>query len=450
MRIRHGVIALFFVLFSLSPAYALLSMELTQGVSGAVPIVVVPFAEQGGTSFVHVSEIINNDLAYSGRFNVYNQNALSMRPTQLADISFPYFRHLGTDNIVMGRVEALGNDQYQVSFQLLDAFKATNSTKKMQHAQTVADHEAVILNQKFRVSGKQLRQAAHHISDLIYGKILGMRGIFSTRLAYVVVKRFPQGSTRYTLEVADADGYNPRVMLTSTDPIMSPAWAPDGRRIAYVSFEKRRAAIYIQDVVNGHRQLVSELPGINGAPAWSPDGRKLALVLSKGVTPNIYVLDLGSHHLTQITRDDYINTEPAWAPNGKYMVFTSTRGGSPQIYQYHFSTHAITRMTYDGNYNARAGFTADGNRLVAIHKERDAFNIGLFDLDNGAMRLLTPSGTRDSSSPSVAPNGSMVLYDTVYRGRNMLAIVSTDGRVQLRLPARDGEAQDPAWSPFLS
>lgn len=447
MRIIYTIIIT--ILLSYSPAYALLSMELTQGVSGAVPIAIVPFAEEGAPA-QHVSEIVSNDLAHSGRFNVYDQAALSMRPTQVSEVSFPYFRRLGTDNIVMGSVRSLGHDQYQVSFQLVDAFKARNVEKEGKPANPAATQQAVVMHQTFRISGKQLRQTAHHISDLVYEKLLGVRGIFSTRLVYVVVKRFSNGTARYTLEVADADGYNPRTMLTSTDPIMSPAWAPDSRRIAYVSFEKRRSAIYIQNVVTGERQLVSELPGINGAPAWSPDGRQLALVLSKSISPNIYILDLISHRLTQLTNDHYINTEPAFAPNGKYMIFTSTRGGGPQVYQYHFATHAITRMTYDGNYNARASFTADGNRLVAIHREGDAFNIGLFNLDTGAMRLLTPAGTRDSSSPSVAPNGSMVLYDTVYQGRNMLAMVSTDGRVQLRLPARDGEAQDPAWSPFLS
>ncbi|HLF66738.1 MAG TPA: hypothetical protein VI522_03900, partial [Gammaproteobacteria bacterium] len=204
------------------------------------------------------------------------------------------------------------------------------------------------------------------------------------------------------------------------------------------------------DVATGKRQLVSRLPGINGAPAWSHDGKKLALVLSKGQSPNVYVLDLATHHLTQITNDYYINTEPAWSPDDRYLIFTSTRSGGPQIYQYTFASHSVMRLTYDGNYNARGTITMDGNRLVTIHKMGDAFNIALFDLGNGNMHMLTPPGTRDSSSPSVAPNGSMVLYDTVYQGRNILAMVSTDGRIQVRLPARDGEAQDPSWSPFLT
>jgi len=444
------VVVLFSVLIPVHSAFALLNLELTQGVSGAVPIAVVPFAEVGIPP-QHVAEIVNNDLQHSGRFRAYNQRALAMHPSQLDQVSFSYFQKLGTDNIVIGHVQALGGDRYQVSFQLLDAFKARATTDRQHQGQNLAQNkQAVVLSQQFVVSATQLRQVAHHISDLIYEKILGVRGVFSTRLAYVVVKCSPAGPARYTLEVADEDGYNPRLLLSSNDPIMSPSWAPNSKQIAYVSFENRRAAIYIQDVASGKRRLVSQLPGINGAPAWSPDGRKLALVLSKGEAPNIYVLDIGSRQLKAITHDYYINTEPAWSPDGRMLIFTSTRSGGPQIYQYNFQTQAVSRLTYDGNYNARGGITADGQRLVTIHKDGDAFSIALFDLNTGAMRMLTPAGTHDSSSPSVAPNGSMVLYDTVYQGRNMLAMVSTDGRVQLRLPARDGEAQDPAWSPFTS
>lgn len=426
---RYLKILLLCLLASIQPAYALLNLELTQGVSGAVPLVIAPFTVSGVASSQNPAEIVQNDLEHSGRFKIYSHSG---------DINAANMQHLGADNIVVGKVQGLGGDRYQVSFELIDAFKAKDQ------------HKGIVLQQQFTVSEKQLRQVAHHISDLIYERILGVRGIFSTRLVYIVVNKSTPGRPQYTLEVADEDGFNPRILLTSTDPIMSPTWSPSGRQVAYVSFENRRASIYMQDVATGSRTLVSRLPGINGAPAWSPDGTKMALVLSKGQSPNIYILDLNGHQLTQVTNDYYINTEPAWAPDGKYLIFTSTRSGGPQIYQYNFASRSISRLTYDGKYNARGGITTDGHRLVTIHKDSDAYNIALFDLGTGVMRLLTPSGTRDSSSPSVAPNGSMVLYDTVYHGRNMLAMVSTDGRVQLRLPARDGEAQDPAWSPFLS
>lgn len=434
--------ALFLCSFSLgitNYAHALLNLELTRGVSGAVPIAIVSFSEQGETPSQNVSDIISADLKMSGRFKVYGPNDLTTNnPSALPDVNFNYFRNLGTDDIVIGKVQQIGNGRYQVSFKLLDAYKGKENPA-----------ESVLLNNTFVVSNSQLRPLAHHISDLIYQHITGVRGIFSTRLAYVVVKRQENAPTKYVLEVADVDGYNPQPLLTSFDPIMSPAWAPNGHQIAYVSFERRHASIYVQDVTSGHRYLLSEFEGINGAPAWSPDGKKLAIVLSKDGTPNVYIMDLRSHQLTQVTKDWSINTEPAWSPDGKNIIFTSSRGGDAQIYQKNISTGAVARVTYDGNYNARASFAHDGNHLVVLNKESSIYNIGILDLNSGNFRVLTNSGS-DSDSPSIAPNSSMVLYGTYYNGRNVLGMVATDGSVQLRMPARDGDVQDPAWSPFLS
>lgn len=434
--------ALFIFLFSLCLAqvsFAMLSLELTRGVAGATPIAVVPFAVEGGKPSQDIGNIIGSDLQMSGRFKVYGRDKLSSTPSSLQDVKFGYFRSLGADNIVIGKVQEVGANRYQVSFQLLDAYKGKD-----------APQTAVLLNRKFTVSGSELRALSHHISDLIYEQITGVRGIFSTRLAYVVVQRSEAGPTHYVLEVSDIDGYEPKALLTSTDPIMSPAWSPNGKEIAYVSFERKHAAIFIQNVATGSRRLLSEFQGINGAPAWSPDGRKLAIVLSKDGTPNIYVMDLASHHLTQLTRDWSINTEPAWAPNGKSIIFTSNRSGGPQIYQKNLATGAVSRVTYDGNYNARASFTRDGNHIVVLNKDSSLFNIGILDLNNGTFRVLTTSSGTDNESPSIAPNSSMVLYGTLAAGRGVLGVVATDGSVQLRMPARNGEVQDPAWSPFLS
>jgi TolB protein len=419
-------------------AFAYLSMELTRGVSGAVPIAVVPFAISGQSPAMDVSAVITNDLQNSGRFKVFGAGKLTSLPSDLHDVQFNYFKSLGADSIVIGKIQNVGSDRYQVSFQLLDVFKGKDTPD-----------QSILLNRQFVVSSAELRPLAHHISDLIYEQITGIRGIFSTRLAYVVVQRNVGAPTRYILEVADQDGYNPKPLLNSLDPVMSPSWSKNGQHIAYVSFENRHAAIYIHDVATGARRLISEYPGINGAPAWSPDGRKLALVLSKSGSPNIYIMDIASRQLTQLTHDFYINTEPSFSPDGKSILFTSNRSGShPQIYQMDLASRSVTRLTYDGKYNARASYTSDGNHIVVLNQESGLYNIGILDLNSGIFKVLTNSGS-DNESPSIAPNGSMVLYGTLSRGRNVLGMVATDGSVQLILPARNGEVQDPAWSPFL-
>lgn len=439
------IFLILFLIFSATffhPAFALLSMELTQGMAGALPISVVPFVNQAEMP-QDVAGIIGHDLQNCGRFKVYSANALPSYPGDVHEVKFDFFRGLGVDNIVIGKVQAVGGGRYQVSFQLIDALRDKESAKA----------SAILLSQKFVVSASELRPLAHHISDLVYQKLTGIRGIFSTRIAYILVQRSDDSAvpTRYILEVSDQDGYNPRPLLTSTDPIMSPAWSPNGRQIAYVSFENQRSSIYIEDVASGTRRSVSQFDGINGAPAWSPDGKKLALVLSKSGSPNIYVMDLISKQLTQLTHDYYINTEPAWAPNGKTLIFTSNRSGGshPQVYQLNPATRAVSRLSYDGDYNARPAFSPDGNRVVMLHRSAGLFNVGLLDLDSGVLNVLTNSGS-NNESPSMAPNGSMILFGTEYQGRNVLSMISTDGRVQVRLPARNGEVQDPAWSPFLS
>lgn len=434
---------IFFIIFIISSlsvqnASALLNMELTQGFAGALPIAIVPFAIQGQVPPEDVSAIIANDLKNSGRFKVISGNRLTKFPSDAREVQFKYFHQLGSDNIVVGKIQQMGS-RYQVSVQLLDGIKASDGDPD----------RTIIFDRKFMSNSSDLRMLAHRISDTIYQQLTGVRGIFSTRLAYIVVQRNEKGRTKHILEVADQDGYNPRPLLVSNDPIMSPSWSPDGRKIAYVSFENKRASIYIEDVATGSRTLVSEFPGINGAPSFSPDGKKLALVLSKSGSPNIYTMDLRTRQLTQLTNDFYINTEPSWSPDGRSIIFTSNRGGSPQIYQLNIKTRVVSRVTYDGRYNARASYTPDGNHIVALNQEYGLFNIGILDLDSGVFRVLTNSGA-DNESPSTAPNGTMVLFGTLYKGKSVLGMVATDGSVQIRLPSRNGEVQDPAWSPFLS
>ena len=438
MRKFSALMLFFFTLIFSHSAWAVITMELTRGVAGAQPIAVAPFAESGGAASQDVSSIIHNDLQNSGRFKVFGRESIDTAPLSPQDVRFDVMRNLGADNIVIGQVRNLGGNRYEVSFQLIDTVRGNEQ----------GGRQAVLLNQSFQVDGGQLRPVAHHISDLIYQHILGVRGVFSTRLAYVLVQR-SSSPTHYILEVSDQDGYNPRPLLNSTDPIMSPSWSPNGKQIAYVSFENRRASIYVEDVASGSRRLVSQYKGINGAPAWSPDGSRLALVLSKDGSPNIYVLNLGGGGLTQMTRDWSINTEPTWSPNGRTIAFTSNRGGAPQVYQLDVSSHAVSRVSYDGDYNARPSYTADGSHMAMLHRENGIYNIGLLDLNSGSFHVLTNSGA-DNESPSVAPNGSMVLFGTINGGTNVLGMVSSDGKVQIRLPSRNGDVQDPSWSPFLS
>lgn len=417
--------------FFSSAAYPMLDIELTQGMDSAIPIAVMPFMGQEmiASNDNNVPQVVGKDLQNSGRFRLADVSNLLPNLNKGA-INYDYWRQQKVDNVVTGQVKSVGGGHYQVSFQLMSVFNKTT-----------------LLDRQYTVPESQLRALAHHISDLIYQQLTGDRGIFSTKIAYILVQRDAFHKARYSFEVSDFDGYKPRTLLVSDQPLMSPAWSQDGRKIAYVSFEGNRASIYVQDVATGQRQIVSKQPGINGAPAWSPDGRKMALVLSTTGYPKIYVLDLSSNSLTQITSDWYLDTEPNWSPDGKSLLFTSNRSGGPQIYRVYLDSKKIERVTYQGNYNARSSFTSDGKGIAVLHQDGDMFNVAYQDLETGKMTTLTKSGFDES--PSIAPNGKMVAYATNYNNRGVLAVVSVDGKVKLLLPAREGEVQEPAWSPFL-
>lgn len=400
-----------------------LDLELTQGINSALPIAINTFGFDSRSQ--ELTTIMQGDLRLSGQFKLIND------PSGDGQSSIAVWRQAGADNLVTGRVIKVGSNRYDVSFELLDA---------------VANGR-LLLKKNFQVSGNDIRPLAHHISDLIYEKLTGERGIFSTRIAYVLVQR-AGGRTRYSLEVADADGNGPQSLLVSSEPIMSPSWSPDGQQIAYVSFEKKKAQIFTVVVATGKRRLVTDFVGINGAPTWSVDGQQLAVVLSKGGNPKIYSVDLTSGNLKQLTFGEAIDTEPRFAPDGRSLLFTSGRGGSPQVYRLSLSDGSVTRVTYDGKYNARATYTPDQKRIVMLHKEEDSrFNIAVQDLDNSQVTPLTFS-TLDES-PSVSPNGRLILYATRHQDQGVLGIVSVDGRIRMRLPAREGDVQEPAWSPFL-
>jgi len=409
--------------------YAIVDLELTQGVAASIPLAVVPFA--GANVSVPgnqtITQVISNDLQNSGEFRVVNQPAAAAS----ANSDIAQWRAQGADYVVTGSITAVGDKGYSVAFQVRSAFNAASG---------------VLLQQTFTASTQTLRRLAHHISDEIYKKLIGSQGIFSTKIAYIIVQR-RNNTSQYKLEVADADGFGAQTLLSSSEPIMSPTWTPNGRELAYVSFEGHRAAIYMQNLATAQRRLVSAVPGINGAPAFSPDGTKLALVLSKSGNPNIYLLNLSNNQLQPITHDWSIDTEPSFSRDGSSILFTSNRDGGPQIYRYSIPTGTINRVTYTGDYNARASFAQNGQSIVVMHRDGGSFGIARMDLANGQLQTLVKSGMDES--PSLAPNGKMIIYATKFGGQGVLAQVSVDGRIKLRLPAREGSVQEPAWSPFL-
>lgn len=415
----YRIIALFFL--TVGHVFAL-DLELTQGINAALPIAINAFGSSPGAQ--ELTQIIEHDLTSSGQFKIVSGPQGPNAQSPIATL-----KQLGADSVVTGRVIQSGG-RYDISFNLHDA----------------AARGAVLLTKSYQISEPQLRALAHHISDEVYQKLTGERGIFSTRIAYISVQRSSRG-TRYSLEVADADGYNPRSLLVSSEPIMSPSWAPDGRSISYVSFEKKKAQIFTVSVETGQRRLITSFPGINGAPSWSPDGRQLAVVLSKSGAPKVYTVDLGSGAMKQVTFGDAIDTEPRFSPDGRSLLFTSGRGGSPQVYRLSLADGQVTRMTFEGNYNARASYTPDMKNIVMLHRDDRNFNIGLQSASGGPIANLTFSGLDES--PSVSPNSRLVLYATHYQDRGVLGIVSLDGRIRMRLPAKDGDVQEPAWSPYL-
>jgi TolB protein len=424
------LLALFLSLAWLHAALADLTIEITEGVEGALPIAVVPFGWQGpGSPPVDVAEVISADLHRSGRFKTLPRVDMLARPTSAEEIEFKDWRALDTENLVVGQIRPQGTGGYEIRFQLFDVYKGEQLT-----------------GYTIPTTAPNLRATAHRIADLIYEKLLGVPGAFATRVAYITSVRQADGKNRIDLKVADADGYNPETIVSSTEPLMSPAWSPDGRKIAYVSFEGGQSAIYVQGVYTGQRQKVTSFKGINGAPAWSPDGRKLAKTLSKDGNPDIFVFDLATRKLKPLTRHYAIDTEPAWSPDGRYLLFTSDRGGKPQIYRVSAFGGRAERVTFQNSYNARASYSPDGKLLTVVTREEGNYRIAVQDLDSGVMQVLS-QGNLDES-PSFAPNGSMIIYASKAGGRGVLAAVSVDGRVRQRLALQEGDVREPVWSPF--
>jgi tol-pal system beta propeller repeat protein TolB len=419
------------VLGSSPSAQAVLEIEITEGVEGALPIAIVPFGWQGGGAAppLDIASVVAGDLKSSGLFAPLPARNLRTHPHEGGEVNFQDWRALGVENLVVGRLRANAPDHYTVEFQLFDVYKG-----------------AELKGWGFPVAEKDLRRAAHYVSDIIYEILIGERGAFNTQIAYITSAQ-SAGEPTYSLWVAGADGHDQQLIQRSPRPLISPAWSPDGRQLAYVSFEADRLAIYVQEVVTDQRRQVAAFPGINSAPAWSPNGKQLALTLSKDGNPDIYILDLAKESTRRITNNPAIDTEPAWSPDGRSLVFTSDRGGRPQIYRLDLSGGEAQRITFEGSYNACPVYSPDGKRLAMVQGDQGAYRIAVLDLKTGLQRVLT-DGSLDES-PSFSPNGRMILYGSIDGNREVLNTVSIDGRFKQRLVGQEDEVRDPAWSPFL-
>jgi TolB protein len=380
-----------------APAWAELVVEITKGQADAIPIAIVPFSAPEAGSF-DVAQLVSDDLARSGRFKSTDRRDMIEQPHTGAAISFDDWRRLNNDYMVVGQVQTASPDHYNITFELYNVLTRQR-----------------LLGFQISANKPGLRLASHQVADMVFEKILGIRGAFATRIAYIsVIGALPHRD--YRLIVADADGENPHVVMESGEPLMSPAWSPDGQKLAYVSFENRLPSVYVQVLKTGERQRVSARAGVNQAPAWSPDGKKLALTL--------------------------------WSKDGQSLYFTSDRAGGPQIYRVGIeASDKPRRLTFQGSYNARPRLSPDESQLAFVTQEDGGYRIATMDLrGHGEAQVLT-KGHFDVS-PSFAPNGAEIIYASRDRGRGVLALVSADGRVQERLVSSEGELQEPAWAPF--
>jgi TolB protein len=419
-------------LLPLRGAQAQLEIEIISGNPSALPIAIVPFEWQDATPppITSVDQIISSDLYRSGLFDPMDVEDMAEKPLEEEQIRFGTWRLLKVDYIVIGKVRAPADGEgHELIYQLFDV-----------HTQEQ------LLSRITAVGPGDLRFGAHRVADAIYEALTGVPGAFSTRIAYVTATGLGNGS-RYELVVADADGYAPQSIVGSPEPLLSPAWSPDGRKLAYVSFEKGNSAIYMQDVSTGSRELISSGTGINGAPSFSPDGSKMALTLSRTGNPEIFVRDMATGRTDQVTQHWSIDTEAIWAPDGRYLYFTSDRGGRPQIYRVPPTGGTPQRVTLAGEYNARASVSPDGRKIAVAQGQGNEYRIAVWDIETERFTILTP-GKLDES-PSYAPNGSMILYATREGDRGVLSAVSADGSVRQRLILSEGDVREPAWSPVI-
>ncbi len=411
--------------FALLPfaARAQLTIEIVGGAGTAIPIAIVPFA--GESNFpLGISGVVGADLVRSGMFRLVNADGVVPRPSRAEDIDVGMWKGRGADAVVVGSMTPLADGRIEVRFALMDVVK-----RELLTAMT------------YSVTQAQFRATAHKIADVIFEKLTGIPGVFSTRIAYIT-----KAGARYQLLVADADGADPQTVVTSNEPLLSPRWAPDGNRLAYVSFEQKKPVVYVQNLGTGARQAVANFRGSNSSPAWSPDGRKLAVTLTKDGGSQLYVMNADGSGAQRVMSSGAIDTEASFTPDGNALIFTSDRGGSPQIYRLSLGGGSVERLTFDGSYNVSARPLPDGKGFVFVRRDGGRFQIAIQDYATRQVQVLT-SGPVDES-PSIAPNGKMVLYANQSGGRGTLAAVSSDGRVKQRLISAGTDVREPAWGPY--
>lgn len=402
------------------------NIKLTSGTIKAIPILLPNFYNSHLLSSEdNLSEIIGSDLLLTEEFELINASQSTFDGHK---IELEKAKQAGADYAIEGEVISSSFSGYRVKLLIYDLY----------------NKEQVLLQKEFNVQKRDIRRLAHHMSNAIYKAITGKPGVFDTRIAYVNLMISPSGSSQYRLVVSDIDGHNTHALLTSREPLMSPAWSPDGKSIAYVSFENKQSEIYINDVYSGRRELVSSYRGINSAPAWSPDGKTLAVVLSKDGSPDIFLYHVANRQLVQMTKDGYINTEPTWSSDGQTIYFTSDREGSPQIFKMDVQSRLTKRITYQGSYNASPHLSPDGKRLFILHKASRGFDIAEIRLSDHSLRLLTQDGHVESFTTS--PDGRIMLYTTNIGASKFLKILSFRGKIHKDFYALAGISKDPAWS----
>ena len=409
---------------------AQLVVEITEGIKRR-PIAVVPFGWEGNTPQMpaDVAAVIASDLERSGRFRTIPEADMLQKPTSGVEMDFDDWAILDVEAVVVGRVLQTAENAYSVQFQLFDVYGRKQ-----------------LVGYRIPASRGTMRRAAHRLADMIYEELTGIAGVFDTRVTYVTAEERRDGKL-YSLIVADQDGYNEYKVMESRDPIMSPAWSPDSRRIAYVSFEGDRSSIFVQTLRTGNRIQVSARAGVNGAPAFSPDGRKLVVTLSDADgNLDIYTLDIATRETRRITTHRAIDTEGSWSPDGRWIYFTSDRSGGPQVYRVSANGGAAERVTFEGSYNARPRMSPDGSKLAMVHLQNGNYRIAVMDLES--RDLLVLSAGRQDESPSFAPNSDTLIYATRAGQNGVLESVTADGLIRQRLKSGDGDVREPVWSPF--